>query len=255
VAKSKTLVSKVRSGEQSDPGWAFAIRLLSADCAKTHFVALAITIDERAVDGVSTLAKKAYENLIGGSPTIFGIDFRRPRIAEIVGKLLDAISRQFGEDVRSQVEEFGNWYCRHRSDASSLPDSLWSALMTELVSSHPSAVPPDQLSKNGLEIVQTLYRRSLEDTDRINKAVSEGLNQAKITAWDSYLLSHTPDLPTELSDSYAMANHARAFRRFWQMVQLALSKSDFEALKGWLEEQSAVVAPAAMDSIRNAKKN
>ena len=237
----------------ADSCWVFAIRLLSADCARPHFGALAITVDQNAIDGVSALAKRAYERLIDGSPTIVGIDFRRPRISEIVKGLLVSISSQFGKESKAQIEDFGDWYCRYRNDEDSLPDSLWSALMTELVSGHPSATPPN-LSTSGFDIVQSSYNRVMAQTEQIRKSLSDALHQSAVTSWDRYLLSHTPDLPNELLTSLVLVIDARGFRRFWQTIQLTLSKSDFQAFKGWLEEQSAVVAPAMRGSMQSAAK-
>jgi hypothetical protein len=231
---------------RSDPEWVFAVRLLSAECVKPWFPALAIELDERAVQVVSDRAKSAYESLLSGSPSIYGIDFRRPRIEAVVRTFLMDISALCGEAAKNQIEEFGSWYCLHRRNASSLPDSLWFALITELVSGHASACRPRGVSADGLQTVHALYTSLLQERDRIQASIAEALNPKSIASWDKQLLTHTSNIPSELSDTLLLAIDARAFRRFWQTIHIALSKDDVAALRAWLEEESMVIAPSVM---------
>jgi hypothetical protein len=227
----------------------FAIRLLSADCVKGQFDSLGLTLDAHEADIVSRLAKDSYETLLGNAKSIFNIDFRPSRIDEVVEGLLVRVGKQAGDLAQKQVADFGDWYCRHRDDRDFMPESLWSALMIEFVSQHPNALPPEHVSKIGIDSATELYRQSLRITDRVRDSVKRDLDPTRISEWDKKLVSQTPEMPRQLSDALVTTVDALVFRRFWRAAQLTLTQPDFVALKEWLRDQAAVVAPSAASEL------
>jgi hypothetical protein len=204
-----------------------------------------LTLDAREAAIVSKLAKDSYGTLLGRTKEIFNIDFSPLRIGKAVEDLLGVLGKQAGNHAQTQVADFGDWYCRHRGDQDFMPESLWSALMVEFVSQHPNAFPPERVSKIGIDTAVDLYRHSMQTTDRVRDSVTRDLDPKCISDWDKQLLSHTPEMPRQLSDSLISVVDALAFRRFWKAAQLSLTGADFKGLKEWLHEQAAAVAPSA----------
>ena len=216
---------------------------MSADCAKPHLNALDLRLNAPAVEFVSQAAKDAYVTALGQAPSIFGIDFRKSRVSEIVQGLLVKISRQLGESVEESIKNFGIWYCNFRQDADSIPDTLWSTLIIELISNQRGSARPERVSEIGLKSIESSYKRILDDRDRINSEIKIALSLKNITSWDDALISHTPDDRNELADSLALTIDARSFRRFWEIIHLTLNATDLKAFKDWLNDRSGVVAP------------
>jgi len=229
---------------RSNADWVFVVRILSADCAKPLFGAFGLELEERQSTAVSDAARDCYRLLLGKAESIYHIDFDPKRIRSSIESFMSSVTRVAGSDVARRTADFGDWYCRTIGNQDSTPDALWSTLLVELVSGHPNAIPPDRISKRGLNLVMTSYRTVLDEYNRFERVVNRALEAKGISRWDQELLTHTPKLPSQLPDAILSIAHARLFRRFWYEVQGRLDREDLDALKDWLLDQASVIVPS-----------
>lgn len=240
IANRQTVEEQVRSSAD----WVFVVRILSADCAKPLFGAFGLELEEGQSTAVSDAAKDCYRFLLGKAESIYHIDFDPKRIRSSVESFISSITSRAGRDVARRTADFGDWYCRTIGNQDSTPDALWSTLLIELVSGHPNAIPPDRISRMGLDLIVTTYRVVLDEHNRLERVVNEALETKRISSWDKKLLSHTPKLPSQLADAILSIAQARRFRRFWREIQGRLGEQDFDALKDWFVDQASVIVPS-----------